>query len=192
VNGSRLYRAALFCGAAPLLAGLSILLLWIVTRAEILAAAGLWCILLGTGSVVLGIMLLILWSQTLDSGFSYWKRQVVAILLLLINFPAAAGTIALVWLLQHPLREVVFADVTKEKTFTLSTDLKFPNALEIRAIGELDAPATLELDSATWLSLPPGPLDLRRSGDCYASSCLLHYVPQEVTRGRLRVEYRFK
>ena len=82
--------------------------------------------------------------------------------------------------------------MTKEQTFTLSTDLKLPNALEIRAIGELDAPATLELDSAAWLSLTPGALDVRRSGDCYASSCQLRYVPQKVTRGRLRVEYRFR
>ena len=70
MNGSRLYRAALVCGAAPLLSGIGILLLWILTRAEILEAAGLWCVLLGIGSGVVGILLLILWSQTLDAGWS--------------------------------------------------------------------------------------------------------------------------
>jgi len=194
VNASHLYRAALLCGAAPLAVGIGILLLWILTRADFLEEAGFWCIAGGTVSVVLGLLLLIVWSQKRDPKSSTWKANLGAIVLLLINFPAAAGTITVVLALKYPLHEMAVADVSKEQTLRLATDLKYPNSIEIRAIGELDAPATFSTETylEPVLSLKAGPNDVCWGGDWYSQSCVLHYVPQKGTRGRLRVEYRFR
>ncbi len=192
MTASRLYRAALLCGAAPLAAGIGILLLWIVTRADALEEAGAGCILLGTVSVVLGVLLLVLWSRKLDPKASTWKANLGAVVLLLINFPAAAGAIAVAYALKHPVHEIVIEDVTKEQTITLTTDLKLPSSIEIRAIGDLDGPATISTESSwTLLALNPGPVDVRGGSDCYVSTFQVRYVPRKVTRGRLRVEYRF-
>lgn len=194
-NTSWLYRAALLCGIVPLAGGIGILLLWVATRIEVLEAAGLYWIALGTCIVVIGVLFLVVWSQ--QEGHKTeaprGKPGLVALSLLLVNFPAAAGVTFIASAIKYPLRTVTIEDVTRENSITLTTDLQYPNTLEVRAVGQLEGAASIQVGSSQYLmSLGSGPVDVAWGGDFYASQCPLRYVPQNVSIGRLRIEYRFR
>jgi hypothetical protein len=91
-----LYRAALLCGALPLLTGISVFSLWAITRWSWLGEVGIYTILGGLLLFVLGTgMLLAFWRESRRSpAYSQrqlWLRTLVAASLLLSNFPAAAA-----------------------------------------------------------------------------------------------------
>jgi hypothetical protein len=93
VNGW--YRAAIFCGAAPLLTGTAIFLLWTITRWRALMDAGLWVIVAGVGLSVTGCIALIAYIVFARRDPSLprrtiWMRGTRAAFLLLANYPVAA------------------------------------------------------------------------------------------------------
>jgi len=95
------YRAALVCGAAPLLTGISIFLLWLVTRWDSLMLAGLHTIYAGLAAFAVGCIALTiyLW-RAFRSPDADQRRVRNATLacggLLLVNFPVAFGIVAAV------------------------------------------------------------------------------------------------
>jgi hypothetical protein len=87
------WNAAVFCGAAPLATGLSIFAVWYAGRADWLMAAGLFNIVAGLVLVAVGLACLIVYCwRAKSSALMGWKaRAVLAGLLRLFNFAAAAG-----------------------------------------------------------------------------------------------------
>ncbi len=93
---NRTYRAAVFCGATPLVTGVSIFILWIITRWEWLILAGLLTLFGGPIVFVFGILALAQYYQSAMRSTELNKRDVsLATLgclgLLLSNFLVAAG-----------------------------------------------------------------------------------------------------
>jgi hypothetical protein len=93
---NRPYRIALFCGATPLIVGTSIFVLWLFTRWEWLKLAGAGTLVAGALSCLAGVVLLS-WSYALarERPELTHAQAILATLcgiaLLLVNFPAAAG-----------------------------------------------------------------------------------------------------
>jgi len=86
----RWYWAALFCGAAPLVVGVSIFLTWVVFGWNQLMAAGMFTILGGTALVIAGaIFLTVHVNQGRLTERFRWNRVYAAAALLLVNFPLA-------------------------------------------------------------------------------------------------------
>jgi len=99
VELSRAYRTALWCGASPLLIGCTIFLLWIPTRWEGWIVAGLFTLYGGVACFAVGSMALVRYfciahRPTEARPPRFWKSVVTCALLLLGNFPVAAGIIA--------------------------------------------------------------------------------------------------
>jgi hypothetical protein len=90
------YRISLWCGALPLAGGVSIFVLWYLTRAEFLAQAGLALLRSGWMFIVVGLISLLLHLRgEYEPGAASRRRLVRQGLLsgglLLANFPAAAA-----------------------------------------------------------------------------------------------------
>ena len=92
------YRLALFCGAFPLVAGVSVFLLWMVTEWDWLPAAGLWVLLAGGVFFITGMATLawFCWSARHDPRLSKREIWISGLLcggLLVSNFPVAVGVV---------------------------------------------------------------------------------------------------
>jgi hypothetical protein len=93
---NRAYRIALFCGATPLIVGSSIFVLWFFARWEWLKLAGAGTLVAGALSGLAGVALLS-WSyaQAREQPELTHAQAILATLrglaLLFVNFPAAAG-----------------------------------------------------------------------------------------------------
>lgn len=89
------YRVAIFCGAAPLIAGVGTFLLWTITRWPFLMNLGIWILYGGGVLFVIGCVALLM-HFALEAKALYstrraaWSRGLRALFLLLVNFPAAA------------------------------------------------------------------------------------------------------
>ena len=95
----RSYRVALICGALPLLVGISIFLLWLLTRWDWLMLAGLFTLYGGLaifliGSISLGRFCWLAFRATELSQRRLWISTLGCAALLLSNFPAAVAIIA--------------------------------------------------------------------------------------------------
>lgn len=93
---NRSYRVALFCGAFPLLVGVSIFVLWLVTRWNWLMVAGIGTLYGGVAIVLVGVVALVrfYWLATRAPGLpsrQLWRSTVACSGLLLVNFPVALG-----------------------------------------------------------------------------------------------------
>ena len=92
--GEAAYRTAVFCGAFPLVLGVSILVGFYTTAQVVLALAGLGTILLGCLMFLIGMGALIgYWRACIRADGRLSRRNSLRVwltlLLLLINFPAA-------------------------------------------------------------------------------------------------------
>lgn len=98
------YRIARLCGLLPLLAGVTIFLLWLVTDNDVFMVAGILTMYAGTIVVVFGLVVLarFYWKASVDTEIPRRKLKLSTALcaaLLLINFPAAVGlSIIAIWL----------------------------------------------------------------------------------------------
>ena len=95
---NRTYRIALICGATPLFIGVSIFLLWLVTRWNWLMMAGLYTIYGGVPIFLIGVVALTrfcwLASRTPDLPRRRLRISVICCAgLLLSNFPVAAAIV---------------------------------------------------------------------------------------------------
>lgn len=93
------YWTAIVCGALPLVAGVSFFLLWIYTRQRWLMAAGGYTMLVGPVLFAFGLVsLLFYWLRaprnTPNEREQRARESLVALGLLLANFPAAAIIVA--------------------------------------------------------------------------------------------------
>ncbi len=93
-NTPKYQPLAIKFGLIPLVAGISCLLLWLPTRAEVLETIFVLVIMIGTGLVSFGLLFLMVFffnesKQLQLSRRETWKRTLVALAVLLINFPAA-------------------------------------------------------------------------------------------------------
>jgi hypothetical protein len=94
----RAYRLAMSCGATPLLVGVSIFVLWLLTRWDLLMIAGI--LTLAAGPVLCAFAFLnlshFLWLARREPDLSPWRRRLAVFWcggLLLANFPVAASII---------------------------------------------------------------------------------------------------
>jgi hypothetical protein len=95
---SRTYRIATICGATPLLVGVVIFLLWLVTRWDWLMAAGMFTIYGGVAMLLFGAIALVrfCWLALGTPDFPrrrLWVSAVWCAALLLSNFPVAAAIV---------------------------------------------------------------------------------------------------
>ena len=73
---NRVYRVALICGAAPLLIGVSIFILWLITRWDWLMMAGIFTLYGGVAIFVVGVLALarFCWLAFRTPGFPRRRR----------------------------------------------------------------------------------------------------------------------
>lgn len=95
---NRAYRIALICGALPLLLGVGIFLLWLATRRDALAIAGIYLIYLGLALFVVGLAALAVYGRKASRSREISRGKLLgnlatALVLLLANFPVAWGII---------------------------------------------------------------------------------------------------
>ena len=92
------YKIALFCGLAPLVIAAIILIGWFFTGSEEFLIAGIFNILGGLALFVIGCCCLIFYEYQSRQQHkkSAWKKLLKPFLIMISNFPAAAGSIALV------------------------------------------------------------------------------------------------
>jgi len=91
-NGSKLFRIACICGAVPLGVGVIVSVLFYFTQWKWLVAVGLLNIYAGVISVVIGLILLTIYTIRLFKKCAVREKTAVILLgysLLLVNFPAA-------------------------------------------------------------------------------------------------------
>jgi hypothetical protein len=95
---NRSYRLALICGALPLLGGISIFLLWLISRWEWLMLAGVFTLYGGVAVFCVGVFALarFCWSAFRTPELPrqrLWLSTLGCAALLLSNFPVAGGII---------------------------------------------------------------------------------------------------
>ncbi|MEP6671006.1 MAG: hypothetical protein ABJF10_17735 [Chthoniobacter sp.] len=93
------YRVALLCGAIPLVVGVSIFLLWLLTRWGWLMTAGIFTLYGGVAFFLVGVVALgrFCWLALRTPGLPrrpLWLSTVGCAALLLSNFPVAGGIAA--------------------------------------------------------------------------------------------------
>jgi len=82
-------------------------------------------------------------------------------------------------------------DVTKTNQFVLSSRFgEFVSGISLHVAGKLDGSALLILSGQTTQAVS-GIVDWKSYEHLRASNCVLYYIPQGVTAGRLRVDYVF-
>lgn len=86
-----LYGISLFCGLAPLMAGITIYVLWLLTGREVFVLAGIYTIYVGLALVTLGFVCLVVYLYKLTRrgvrGKPVIKRAVIGTSVLLVNLP---------------------------------------------------------------------------------------------------------
>jgi len=98
---NRSYRIALVCGALPLVTGISIFLLWLLTRWQWLMIAGFITVIGGIALFLTGVVMLAnyCWIAFRTPGLSkrrVWWLSAGSTVLLFSNFVAAGGIIRIV------------------------------------------------------------------------------------------------
>lgn len=93
------YKIALFCGLTPLILAVIILSGWFITGEEEFLIAGLFNIAGGVMLFVIGICCLIFYEyqHRQNHQVSAWRKLVKPVFILIVNFPAAAGCMYLVF-----------------------------------------------------------------------------------------------
>lgn len=96
---NRAYRVALICGASPLLVGVSVFLLWLVTRWDWLMAAGMLTLYGGVAIFLVGALALarfcwLAFRSPDPRGRRPWLSALACAGLLLVNVPVAGGIVA--------------------------------------------------------------------------------------------------
>ncbi|MFI5403179.1 MAG: hypothetical protein ACHQ1G_09595 [Planctomycetota bacterium] len=91
------YRLALLCGALPLVVGVSVFLLWLVTRADGLMLLGFFVLCGGLAFFAVGVLALgrFCWLAFREPQLParFWAATIACALLLLSNFPVAGAII---------------------------------------------------------------------------------------------------
>jgi hypothetical protein len=92
------YRFSLVCGFVPLCTGILIFLCWLVTRAHWLEIAGAVTLYAGFAVFFIGVICLaVYFFKARKNGVAgYWKKCILALAVLLVNFPVAATIIGTV------------------------------------------------------------------------------------------------
>jgi hypothetical protein len=109
---NRAYRVALFCGVFPLLVGISIFLLWVITSWEWLMTAGYFALCGGVPFFIVGVVALAdfcwLANRNPDSSSRrIWLSMLGCGGLLVSNFVAAGGILAAVLALESRYSVVI-------------------------------------------------------------------------------------
>jgi hypothetical protein len=93
---NRSYRVALICGACPLLIGISIFMLWLITRWDWLMLAGILTLYGGAAILLVGVLALarygwLVFRTPAVPRRRRWLSTLVCAGLLLLNVPVAGG-----------------------------------------------------------------------------------------------------
>jgi len=96
-----IYRVALICGAGPLVAGTSIFLLWLATGWDWLPIAGMINVYAGIFLFTAGVCVLTYhcWHSRQLTDLPrrrFWIAVLICFVVMLVNFPAALGIMAMV------------------------------------------------------------------------------------------------
>jgi hypothetical protein len=203
---NRAYRLALFCGACPLVVGVSIFLLWLVTRWEWLPQAGILTILGGCVLFLIGSFALLRahWFAAHDPVVpksKLWRATLLGAGLLLSNFLVAGGIIFIVvnFALNQPKRIILPDAAAVAKPQTLFFDAAGSQLKKNGAVSGVDFRVQGHIDGAAEItgplsSLPhkiSGDVDWQTSGDYYEFTMTMSYSPTHVTAGQLTFELEF-
>lgn len=179
------YRVALLCGALPLVAGTSIFALWVVTRSELLMAAGALLLFVGLALFAVGVVALgrYCWLalRMSEPPPRFWPATALAAALLLSNFPAAGLILLKVADLesrytvvvrnesQDPLEGVhvaggervyaAFGSIPTGQTMTRSFRIRHEGALELHAGGgttTIDGYVSADEEATAFVTIGPG------------------------------------
>jgi len=96
-------RAAIFCGAAPMIVGVGVFLAWLVIRADWLELVGLLTLVVGPVVVPVGVACLLIYVVARckvskdPRGRGWWLGQIGVLGLLLANFPVAVAVFNAAW-----------------------------------------------------------------------------------------------
>lgn len=95
---NRWYSISLWCGLLPLCTGTTIFFTWLIIRADWLMLAGIFTIYAGLVLFCTGTMSLAVYffKARANKSTGYWKKSIVALIILLANFPAAATILSAV------------------------------------------------------------------------------------------------
>jgi hypothetical protein len=102
---NRAYRAALACGAVPLVVGIGVFLIWLATRSYWLILPGMGTVYLGCAAFVGGVVMLRRFYRLASQTQAFPRRRLrLSVLacaaLLMLNFPVAAGIMVAVTAIQ--------------------------------------------------------------------------------------------
>jgi hypothetical protein len=92
------YLKSLICGMVPLLFGITIFLFWLATRAHILMIIGLLNITAGLIFFAIGLFAVVkyIFESKKNNSKNYYLKAIIALLILIANFPAAIGIVGAV------------------------------------------------------------------------------------------------
>ena len=211
----RAYRVALFCGACPLVVGVTVFLLWLITHWDWLEMAGICTIGCGILLFIVGACSLIITHHTERTVYNVprgklWRSTLLCAGLLLSNFLAAAVIIATVdnilgitkyhgRLGQDESGEIKLAGwrVSKPQvlefgatSFRLHNDGKI-STISLHVQGHIDGAAVIYAPLNGLPHTISGDVDWRISGEYSDYSMILDYSPTGGTAGKLNFEVSF-
>lgn len=100
------YRAAIVCGAAPMVVGVGVFLVWLAVRADWLMLVGGVTLTAGPAVVAVGAVCLLIYVLARRKvpegrrGRGWWLRPVGALGLLLANFPVGYAVFTAAWFVE--------------------------------------------------------------------------------------------
>jgi len=155
------YRVALVCGAAPLLTGVSIYVLWLATSADWLEIAGLFVLFLGCVAFGVGVLALAryVWLafRAPELPRRFWLSTFACAALLVTNLPAAGLIVCDV-----SARKGTFTVVVRNETPAPLTGLEVVGPDHVYAV--FHAIPVGEAQSRSFRVRREGPLELRSAG----------------------------
>ena len=195
------YRVALFCGAIPLIVGVSIFLLWLVTRWDWLMLAGVFTIYGGIGLFLIGSVALanyfrLGWRTPELLRRSLWRSTLGCAGLLLSNFVVAAAIIVAGFALDGWLDETKsqqIMNVTEPQRIAFhALDNRHLSGATLHVHGHIDGIASIKgpLNEGEPKTIS-GDVDWAIYGDYFHPDIAFEYVPVNVTSGQLTFELTF-
>ncbi len=198
---NRAYRNALLCGACPLVVGVTIFLLWLVTGWDWLMLAGLCTIFVGvlaflTGAFSLAIYFYFGWQTPGFPRRKLWLSTLGCAGLLLSNFVVAGAIIAYVlpshvWGWKSQTQQITRVTESQRLTFR-TTDAKHVSGVTLHVHGHIEGAAMIKGPLNASEPQPiSGDVDWQIYGDYFVPDIEFEYVPAKVTAGQLTFEVEF-
>jgi hypothetical protein len=199
---NRAYRNALLCGACPLVVGVTIFLLWLVTRWDWLILAGLCTIVGGVVAFLIGAFSLAIyfwfgWQTPELPRRKLWRSTLGCAGLLLSNFVAAGAIIAFVlpalgWSGASQTQQIARVAEAQRLKFLAIHPTHPISGVTLHVHGHIEGTASINCPFGEDRKHPiAGDVDWLTGGDWYDYAIAFEYSPANVTSGRLTFDLTF-